>query len=92
MQQNGTQVVAISVDNPKKAVALAERIDVHFPILSDPSRETIRRYGVIDEGNDIAWPTMFLVDKEGVIRWRALTDNYTVRATITEVMAALDAS
>lgn len=45
---------------------------MHYPILSDPTLRTIRAYGVADEDNGIAWPTLFLVDKDGTIRWRGV--------------------
>lgn len=62
-----------------------------MPLASDPSGAAIQRYGVWDEGNEIAWPAVFLV-VDGVIAWRDLTRDYRERPSIEEVLAAIDAS
>ena len=40
--------------------------------------------------SDIARPAEFLLDRDGVVRWRNLSDNYKTRATPTIVLKALD--
>ncbi len=37
----------VSVDDPDTNRAFAESLDADFPILSDPSKETARAYGVL---------------------------------------------
>lgn len=64
---------AISVDSPgvSKAAINGGRLNgVTFPILSDESRETIKDYRVhAGERSNIAIPSTFIVDKEGIIQW-----------------------
>ncbi len=69
--------------------ALAERLGVTFPILSDPGAATIRAYGVYDPENEIAWPAVFIVGKTGTIEKRWLADDYKVRITTAEMLAGL---
>jgi len=53
----------------------------------------IRSYDVLhkgagENGRDIARPAEFLIDRTGVVRWRNLTEDYRVRATPEQMLAA----
>jgi peroxiredoxin (alkyl hydroperoxide reductase subunit C) len=89
------RVAAISVDPPETSRELAGSQGYTFPLLSDPSLETIRRYGVAHEegrvdGEDIARPAEFLIDAGGTVRWLNLSESITARARPGEVLAAID--
>ena len=84
------RIVAISVDPVAKSQELAKDRGLTFPLLSDPDMTVIREYGVADEGNGIAWPAEFLIDKGGRIRWRATARSVTVRPTSADVLRAFD--
>jgi peroxiredoxin len=89
----GIQPVAISVDSPEQSRDLCKKAGYTFPLLSDPNTETIRRYGVlhkdaVEKGHDIARPAEFLVDRNGVVRWRNLTNNFRVRARPEQMLEA----
>jgi len=88
-ESHGAQVVAISVDPPEKTRELATKQGLTFPLLSDPSLGAIRAYGVEDVENGIAWPAIFIVSREGTIRWRSLVETFTVRPTSDVVLDAL---
>jgi peroxiredoxin len=88
-EARGATVVAISVDPPVRALMLAKKLKVEFPVLSDPSRDVIRGYGVDDADNEIAWPAIFIVDPMGVVRWRSLAETYPVRPAADVVLDAL---
>ena len=81
--------MAISVDPPATSAALASKLGITFPLLSDESRATIRAYGVEDAENGIAWPAIFIVDKQGKIVWRALAETYKLRAGLKQILEAL---
>jgi len=76
-------VVAVSVDPPEKSRELAEAYHLGFPLLSDPRLELIDAFGVRHPGGgldgDIARPATFLLDREGRVVWRDLTDNWRIR-------------
>ena len=87
------QPVAISVDTPEESRNLASKAGYTFPILSDRNAEVIRRYDLLHKGageggRDIARPAEFLVDRNGVVRWRNLTEDFRVRATPEQMLAA----
>ena len=85
--------VAISVDKPDESRALMAKAHYTFPFLSDPNLDAIRRYDIVHKGagmggRDIARPAEFLVDRNGVVRWRNLTEDIRVRARPETMLAA----
>jgi peroxiredoxin len=89
------RVVAISVDPPDVSRKHAARQGYTFPILSDEKLETLRKYDLLHEGGfrgaDISKPAEFLLDANGVVVWRNLTDDYKVRLTADDLRKKLDA-
>jgi len=68
-----------------------------FPLLSDPKTEAIRRYDLVHkgesmDGHDIARPAEFLVDRNGIVRWRNITDDLRIRARPEEMLEAARAA
>jgi peroxiredoxin len=84
----GIRPVAISVDPVDVSRDWARRSGYTFTFLSDPKLETIRRYDVAVEDEEIARPAEFLLDSNGIVRWRNLTDDYYVRARPEQVLEA----
>lgn len=87
------RVATISVDTPEVSRNLAGKAGYTFPILSDPTTETIRRYNLLHkgggpEGSDIARPAEFLVDTSGTVRWTNFTEDIRIRAKADEMLAA----
>ena len=85
--------VAISVDTPDVSRDLAKKAGYTFPILSDPTADTIRRYNLLHKGggpggSDIARPAEFLVDTSGTVRWTNFTEDFRIRAKADEMLAA----
>lgn len=84
-------LVAISVDDVAPGKALREKLGLTFPVLSDPGgAAAIRRYGVFDPDTEIAWPSIFVVSKDGIVLQRWLADTYRERIATADVLAQLD--
>lgn len=45
---------------------------------------------MFDDDTEIAWPSIFIVDKDGTIVQRWLADTYTERIATSDVIAELD--
>jgi peroxiredoxin len=45
---------------------------------------------VEDQENEIAWPAIFIVGRDGRVRWRSLAETFKVRPTSEVVLEALD--
>ena len=61
-------MIAVSADDLASSEHVAARLTLMYPPLVDPTRETIKAYGVYDKGADIALPAVFIVDGGGVVR------------------------
>ena len=68
----GAQFVGISVDGVWCHGAFARERNLHFPLLADfePKGDVARRYGVYDSAAGSCQRALFVVDGDGVIRWR----------------------
>lgn len=70
---------------------------VDFLLLSDPGSATIDRYALRDpayadtDNDGIPHPTIFILDREGTVRWVRIEKDYTQRPAVSEIQAALDA-
>jgi thioredoxin-dependent peroxiredoxin len=58
----------VSLDDPERNRAFAESVGADLVLLSDPSGETARAYGVTSLGGLFARRWTFYIDHEGVIR------------------------
>jgi peroxiredoxin Q/BCP len=60
---------AISVDTPETNKSFAQSLAVDFPILSDPTKEVAKAYGVVDEDQPFAARWTFYIGVDGRILW-----------------------
>lgn len=68
-----TEVLGISVDSLYSHRAFAQQLGLTFPLLSDFAREVSRAYGVLRESG-ASERALFLVDKEGIVRYAYVSD------------------
>ncbi|SEG13933.1 Peroxiredoxin [Thermomonospora echinospora] len=68
------RVLAVSVDSMFAQRAWADREGYAFPLLSDfwPHGEVARAYGVFDAERGVAVRGTFVIDREGVVRWKVV--------------------
>jgi len=71
IKQAGGELIAISVDEQSYAWSMAQTTGAKFQILSDVEKKTITEYGIVNaaEHGGIAHPSIFILDKEGRIRY-----------------------
>ena len=72
----------------------ADSVRLDFPLLSDPDHRVIDRYGIFNQedprGREIAHPATYLIDPEGVVRWKFVEVNYRLRASNDDILAELE--
>ncbi|MFW5419265.1 peroxiredoxin [Nocardiopsis sp. CNT-189] len=68
------ELLSISVDSMFAHRAWADKENLDYPLLSDfwPHGAVAKAYGVFDEDKGVAVRGTFLVDKEGVVRWKVV--------------------
>jgi peroxiredoxin len=70
-QKYGANVVGISVDGVWCHEAFAKDRHLHFPLMADfePKGAVARKYGVYRDSEGVTERALFVIDKDGVIRW-----------------------
>jgi peroxiredoxin len=90
------QVVGVSVNDPFSNKAFAEKNRLTFPILSDYNRQVIKTYGVETpdfgglKGYTVAKRSIFILDKNGVVRYVWTTEDPTIEPDYREIENALE--
>jgi peroxiredoxin len=91
LRKYGADVIGISVDGPFANKFFTENHHLNFPLLSDYTRETIQRYGIVmkDLANlknyNAAKRSIFIIDKDGTIQYRWISDNPLVEPNYTDI-------
>jgi peroxiredoxin len=61
-----------------------------YSFLSDPGHRVIDRYGLLNpSGRGWPHPTVFILDRRGVVRWKFIEINYRIRPTNEMILEAL---
>ena len=90
------QVLGISVDPIFSQKVFSEQNNLNFPLLSDYSRQVVNQYDVAlenmagMEGYTAAKRAVFVLDKEGVVRYKWVGDTPGVEPEYDEIRQALD--
>jgi peroxiredoxin len=88
-EELGATILAISIDSIFSHQAWAEKLGINFPLLSDFNREVIRSYGVIHEEimglKGIAKRSVFILDREGTVRYRWVSEDPSQLPNMDEV-------
>jgi peroxiredoxin len=87
------QVYGISVDTFFALKAFADQQKLAFPLLSDFNKQVIRDYGVYNEDmiglKGIAKRAVFVLDKEGIVRYREVLEDARDEPSYDKVYGAL---
>jgi peroxiredoxin Q/BCP len=87
----GAEVWGISPQGVESHEKFAQRHGLHMPLLADPEKTVIRDYGIALPGLGLK-RSIFLVDAEGVLRWKHVARlglSFQPVATLTEQISAL---
>ncbi|HXG39095.1 MAG TPA: peroxiredoxin [Bacteroidota bacterium] len=89
------QVVGISVDSPFANKGFAEKNNLQFPLLSDYTRTAVKAYGVELpnfaglEGYTVAQRSVFVLDKDGIVRYAWVAENPGIEPNYEELTKAV---
>jgi len=85
-------------DLEKMAAKIAEKTpgELGITLLADPDHAVIDQYGLLNEeaaakGRFLPHPTTYVIDRQGVVRWKFTEVNYKIRPTNEMVLKALRA-
>ena len=74
VSRDDVELLTVSVDHMFAHRAWAEQENFQFGLLADfwPHGAVAREYGVFDEDRGVALRGTFVIDKEGVVRWKVV--------------------
>ena len=95
-ERAGVEVVAVSPDRNEQSQRLANGLRLGYRFVADPDLAVTRRWGLIHRrggpgGVDVPRPATVVLDRDGVVRWLSLSDNYQVRPDPGDVLRAVRA-
>ena len=90
LEKANATVVAISVDSPFALKEFKTKYNLNFTLLSDFNKEAIEKYDVVLEDllglKKLAKRAVFIVDTNGVIRYKWVSDDPRVEPNYEEVI------
>ncbi len=90
--ERGAEIVAIAPDTVDAARTFFEREKLPFTCLPDPDREVFRMYDVKSAMISLGQrPGLFIVDKDGVVRFAHLGFQQWEIPSVDDTLAELDA-
>ena len=92
-------MLGLCVESNRAHTAFAAQLELPFPLLSDLNREVVREYGVMYTRDNphregfygISKRAVFVVDRDGVVRYAWITDDALVEPDVDDVLAAVAA-
>jgi len=82
-------VFGISVDHTASPTAFQEKAGFQTELLSDFRREVSRAYGVLLEPQFFSRRAYFLVDKQGIVRWKNVEQELAHKRDNAEILSAI---
>jgi len=92
IQNLGAQVIGISNDGPFANKAFAEKFNLSYPVLGDYKSKTIRDYDILMpdllhvKGYDAAKRSIFIVDENGTVTYRWVSESPLVEPNYQEII------
>jgi peroxiredoxin len=95
-------LIALASDNEEQLQMMVDRVaertggrPITYTLLSDPDALVINRYGLFNQndpqGRAIPHPTTYVIDMDGVVRWKMTEIDYRIRPENEDIAAALAA-
>jgi peroxiredoxin len=96
--KDDTEIVVVSVDDDEETGRTIARVGEDgmapdFTFLSDPDHRVIDRYGILNANaggrGALPHPASYVIDRQGIVRWKDVQTDYKVRPTNEQIRAAL---
>jgi peroxiredoxin len=91
-----TQILTVSIDSHDDSKNFVQKLrerfpgDLDFPMLEDKNHKVIDRYGILNpDGKGWPHPATYVIDKQGIVRWKFIEVDYKKRPTSNQIVQAL---
>ena len=95
-EKENVQILTVSIDNHEDSKKFVQKLkerfsgDLDFPMLEDKNHKVIDRYGIYNpDGKGWPHPATYVIDKQGVVRWKFVEVDYKKRPTNEQILQAL---
>jgi peroxiredoxin len=68
-EERGIRLAGVSVDPPSHNAAMVEKLDLPFPLLSDPRGELIKRCDLWNDEEGVSEPAIVALNKSGTVQY-----------------------
>lgn len=89
-EKAGAQVLGLSVDSIFAHKAWARELGITYPLLSDFNKDVSKAYGVLHDEikglRGVSKRSAFVLDKQGIVRYKWVTEDPMVPLNIQEVL------
>ena len=88
-QQRGVELLLITSTDEQQSQVVVRDLGLKMPLLSDSSCQVFRNYGV-GQALGAPLPAQFVVDKQGMLRYKHLFSFFDHNATVDQLLAAVE--
>jgi peroxiredoxin len=86
-EEMGAQVIAIAVQDLTQAAQSVEKSGARFPVLADVDHTVTESYNIYNLfGDEIAAPSVFIINSDGQIVWQYIGKNQPDRKSSAEIL------
>ena len=89
-EEADAQIIAISTDHKFSHAAFKQSLGAKYILLSDPDKKAIKAYGVDFEGKQHSQRAYFIIDKQGIVRWKHVEESTGNKRSNDELLEALN--
>jgi alkyl hydroperoxide reductase subunit AhpC len=95
-EKEKVQILTVSIDSHEDSKKFVQKLqekftgDLDFPMLEDKDHRVIDRYGILNpDGKGWPHPATYVIDQQGVVRWKFVEVDYRKRPTNEQILQAL---
>ena len=96
-EKDTVEILAVSIDSHDLSKKLIQKLqerspgNYDFPFLEDKNHKVIDRYGLFNpDGKGWPHPATYVIDKQGIVRWKFVEVDYRKRPTNQQVLQAVN--
>ena len=94
VERAGVEIIGVSPDPSEQSQKMAENLRLGYRFVADRDLAVSQRYGLIHarggaEGQDVPRPATIVLDRDGVVRWMSISNNFQVRPNAGDVLRAV---
>ncbi len=91
---SNAEILGVSVDGTFVQKAFAKNNGIKYPLLSDFNREVINKYDVVHDTfahgmKNVAKRSVFVIGKDGIIKYKEITENPGVQVNFEKIKEAV---